>query len=396
MMDILLSFYGYPYCRSGYTYDISSSFMYGNDGYTFYINTDLKNIIINNNMTEYNCKICNKKYASYKSYWNHNKNFHINNDNIEIIKYKCKYCNKTFKCSSNMYEHQRKVCEKKLNNNIENIKYKCKYCNKEFNNSSNMYKHQKKVCEVRIKNNENTTNTNINITNNTNINNSNSNNNNITNNITNNNNIIINSIGNENINDLSDLEIKNILTNIYDSIHKLIENLNFNERLPQNHSFCSTALNSPYISVYDTSTNKINKEKKTYLFRKLVDNSIIKIQQIFNNNKKKIKEKQRKMIEEELNAYANIHNIITNEKYKKNIFSNINLTSYNKKDIILKTWDEIKNNPIFNHNVKERTFEEEMDEFFIIEREEYLNSLSDSDSSIDNINNILKSKIIKK
>ena len=89
----------------------------------------------------------------------------------------------------------------------------------------------------------------------------------------------------------------------------------------------------------------------------------------------------------------NIHNIITNEKYKKNIFSNINLTSYNKKDLILKTWEEIKNNPILNQVLKEKTFEEELDEFFIKERDEYLNNLSDSDSS-SSCN--LRSKILNK
>ena len=68
--------------------------------------------------------------------------------------------------------------------------------------------------------------------------------------------------------------------------------------------------------------------------------------------------------------------MIINEKYKKNILSNINLASYNKKDIILKTWEEIKNNPIFNQTLKEKTFEEEMDEFFIKERDEYLNNIA--------------------
>jgi hypothetical protein len=316
-----------------------------------------------------------------------------------------------------MYRHQKNICKYKINieqeiitnnnnnnNNNENRKYKCKYCNKGFINSSNMYEHQRKACKSKnntdniINNITNNNTTNNNITNNT--------NNNTINNNTITNNIIINSIGNENINDLTELEVKNILTNSFDSIYKYIEIVNFNERLPNNHSFCSTALNSPYVSVFDTLTNKVNKEKKTYLFRKLIDNSIIKIQQIFNNNKKKIKEKQRKMIEKELNEFLNIHNLITNEKYRKNILSNINLTSYNKKNIILKTWNNKINNSIFNNTLKEtldnKTFEEDIDEFFIKERDEYLTSLSesesnysDSDSNSHNIYNILKSKIKK-
>ena len=29
------------------------------------------------NINENICKLCNKKYASYKSLWNHNKKFHL-------------------------------------------------------------------------------------------------------------------------------------------------------------------------------------------------------------------------------------------------------------------------------------------------------------------------------
>lgn len=115
--------------------------------------------------------------------------------------------------------------------------------------------------------------------------NSNSNNTTINNNITNN--FIINKVGYKDIYELTEEEVKSVLNNIYESIGKIVEVINFNERLPQNHSFCSTALNSPYVSVYDKFTNKINKEKKAHLFRDLIDSSIIKIQDIFNNNKKK-------------------------------------------------------------------------------------------------------------
>ena len=59
----------------------------------------------------------------------------------------------------------------------------------------------------------------------------------------------------------------------------------------------------------------------------------------------------------------------------------------------MKTWDKIKNNPIFNQ--KEKTFEEEIDEFFIKERDEYLNNISSRNSNIDNTNNIFKLKTNK-
>jgi hypothetical protein len=38
----------------------------------------------------------------------------------------------------------------------------------------------------------------------------------------------------------------------------------------------------------------------------------------------------------------NIKKIILNDKYKKNIYSHINLTSYNNKNIVLDTWNKMK------------------------------------------------------
>ena len=140
--------------------------------------------------------------------------------------------------------------------------------------------------------------------------------------------------------------------------------------MPNNHSFCSTALNSPYVSVYDKFTNKVNKEKKAHLFRELIDTSIIKIQDIFNNNKKKMKEKEKKIIEEDLKEYMDVNKIILNDKYKKNIYSSINLTSYNKKDIILNTWDKVKNTT--NEIKRERSFEDDLNEMFMQEKKELL------------------------
>ena len=46
--------------------------------------------------------------------------------------------------------------------------------------------------------------------------------------------------------------------------------------------------------------------------------------------------------------------------------------------------------------MNERTFEDEMDDFFINEKDEYLSTdQDDSDSSSNNINYIIKSKIKK-
>jgi len=130
--------------------------------------------------------------------------------------------------------------------------------------------------------------------------------NNITN-IINNNNIIITKTGHEDIFELTEEEVQEVLADIYNSVNKIIEVLNFNERLPHNHSFCTTDLNSKYISVYDKFTNTINKERKVNIFKQLMDSSLIKVHQIFYNNKKKLNDRNKKLIEEQLKEYTNIN-----------------------------------------------------------------------------------------
>jgi len=84
----------------------------------------------------YKCDICNKKYNSYQSFWNHNKAKHddlkikINNDNISKC-YECKYCGSKFTRKFNMENHIINSCkfknkqitktEKTKNNNLNNL-----------------------------------------------------------------------------------------------------------------------------------------------------------------------------------------------------------------------------------------------------------------------------------
>jgi len=73
------------------------------------------------------CNICNKKFSSYKSIWNHNKKFHNCDDNItqtnnEIIQTKdnnqsidsliCKFCKKVLSHRNSRWRHE-KTCKNK-------------------------------------------------------------------------------------------------------------------------------------------------------------------------------------------------------------------------------------------------------------------------------------------
>lgn len=70
----------------------------------------------------YNCDICKKKYKSYKSLWNHNKQFH--NNNVII---------------GNQIETN---AETTGNQNKKNLLV-CRFCKKEFNHRNNRWRHEK-------------------------------------------------------------------------------------------------------------------------------------------------------------------------------------------------------------------------------------------------------------
>jgi hypothetical protein len=75
---------------------------------------------------EFNCKICNKNYASYKSIWNHNKKYHNNN---------------VSKIVSNVSENVKNV--PKSVSNVSNTSLKCNICDKTFNSRTTKWRHDK-------------------------------------------------------------------------------------------------------------------------------------------------------------------------------------------------------------------------------------------------------------
>jgi hypothetical protein len=159
---------------------------------------------------KYNCKICNKLYKTYQSFWNHNKKFHSNTK-----KYKCKFCNKEYIIQQSHSKHEKK-CEIKEN----------------------------EINKLKI----NTTNITNNITNNT---------TNTTNNIINNN-FIINAFTKEKIINFPVKELKKFIRND-NYLYNIIEYINFNKKYPENHTFCSTSLEGKYISLLNPQTNMIEK-----------------------------------------------------------------------------------------------------------------------------------------
>ena len=203
------------------------------------------------NIKEYNCLSCNKKYASIYSLSNHNKKFHKKTNNLNPMTQNITLTNQ---------ESLTKKC------------YKCDKCNRLFNNYQNRWKHSKicknnmiiikqdtkieqlenKIAELEIKlNNSNITNYN--------------NNNNINNGIINNttNNIVKVSFGSEDIFQLSIKDKKKVLNKGFGSLLKLIETMHLNNDYKQFQNVSITNLTNKYAKYYDdTNNNYITKNKK--------------------------------------------------------------------------------------------------------------------------------------
>ena len=284
---------------------------------------------------KYRCEICNKNYKSNNSLWNHNNKFHnkkisinnqntiINNQNTIINnqnnKLNCKYCKKIFSHQNNRWRHE-KTCKKKEESKIEILEKKIKELEKKLNNKNDSKKINNTINNGTI--------------------------NNTTNNIT------IIEFGKENINKLPINEIKRLIRND-DYLYNIIKYINFNEKYPEHHSFCTTSLEGKYISLLNPKTNMIEKVSKNKFLEKVYETANEKIEAILfelDYNDDFRLQFEDKYISHLKNKYDNLINfyIKDNCNLKKKYKTNINELSYNQKDMIQQTWNKVDN--IENNN----------------------------------------------
>ena len=271
------------------------------------------------------CNICKKDYASYQSLWIHKNKFH--SDKIAEEKknnkvYKCNKCDKIYNIRQSKYMHQRKCNGTKIiKEDDELLKLK---------DQINKLSTELNEIKTNIVPNNTTNNTMTNSHNNT------------TNNTINNNNtynIIINKYGSENLFELTEHEALDLLENNINNILYYLEFVNFNKKRPQNHSFCVTALNDRHISVIDNNTNKINKSSKKFAFDNLLIYGIKNITKLYNSNKSKIPYKKRQIIEENIEKLKMYQDMPYKEYLKRQLINSFNMLAYNRRDMVLKTWD---------------------------------------------------------
>ena len=271
------------------------------------------------NLKSYICKKCSKNYSSYQSLWIHNKKFHkpVENNNIQL---------QTQKKTNNTISNIPVVIENK--NNI------CKYCNKTFSHRNSRWRHEKK-CKVKKeeelrKESEAKT---VNITNNT-------------NNGTINNNITINNFGDETVDKLTRKQIKNLANMNLNAYVHIIELLNFNKDLPENHSFCVTSLEGDYVSYFNPKTKQIEKLNKKDFMDKVLGNAVKKLEDILFNIEFKTNENSivKKKYYDKLRDASLQSDKIMVCNHRKIYQKNINELSYNKKKMILDTWKNASTN----------------------------------------------------
>lgn len=256
----------------------------------------------------YSCEICKKEYLSYMGLWRHNKKYHKKEEMINRTT-ACRFCNKELASKQSRWKHEQ-ICKEGKTPLEEQVKQ-----------LTEIVKNLEK--KPNITNNNNTTNT--------------------TNNTTNNIQYIINSPTASSIGHLTLEKQRDILDKELNALVYLIEVTNFNKLVPENHSYCVTAINDKHASVIDEKTNKIIKTNKIDLFDKLLDSNLNVLAQISSNPEFSYGE--RKKYGDKINYLRQI--IFQNEKYMKRYQNDINIISYNNRDMVKETWKSLKDvNPI--------------------------------------------------
>jgi len=291
-------------------------------------------------------------------------------------KYICHTCDLEYKTSCGLKKH---IKTKHRIKNINDKQFKCNYCDSLFGYRQSKWLHEQKCKSIneislaeQVKNlsaeiKELKANPLTNIINNT---------TNTTNNIQ----YVIKSPGTESIEHLSTEKQREIMQKGLNSLTYLIEVNNFNKDMPENHSYCVTALNDKHASIINPYTNTIIKTDKTTLFDKMLVSNLTNLEKIAKNPNFKLTEK--KEYEEKIKNLKNL--LFMNRKSMKKYYSDLNLISYNNKDIILETWASIKtlDKLIEPEQISlQLEYKIEPNKKFIVVPNEYLNDSDDSELS---------------
>jgi len=157
------------------------------------------------------------------------------------------------------------------------------------------------------------------------------------------------------------------------SIISLAEHLNFNERLPHNHNFYVSALNDKHLNTIDTNTNIVIKQRKKEIFDQILVAHIDKLEKINKNINYKDFD----------NVLTKLKNFIFLKQGKKEYFSQLNMLAYNKRNLIIKTWEELINDDTISPDDITETFQKRVSE--ITNNPLNISNTFDSDNDIESL-----------
>ncbi len=288
----------------------------------------------------FSCTICDIHYKTKNGLYKHNIKYHPIIPETPQKNYKCEFCIRVFKSRQSKWFHAQK-CQKTNQHNLS-LEEKVNQLTEKFNT---LEKNPQKI----INNNNNSTT-----------------NNNTTNNIQ----YIINSPEASSIGHLTFELQKDILDKGLNSLVYLIEMINFNKSVPENHSYCITAINDKHASVIDEKTNTIVKTNKFDLFDKVLGANLSNLEKIASNPKFTPGEKAEYAGKIEYLKKS----MFQNNKFIKRYQSDINLMSYNKKDMVQETWKCLK--PVDENPEEEQPkgFDDLIDELPEDEKPDWLKS----------------------
>ena len=313
---------------------------------------------ININMDDHKCNICNKQYSSYKSLWNHNKEFHKNN-NIKVLnnsekvlnnsenvkKYNCKYCNIQFLNVKTRWSHEQKCkisCNEKNQKELELLL--AKENNIRLKEESRILKLKLKLQQADKVDNITLNKLNkILLKHNNRIKNSTVNSHNTINNIQNvQNNFQLVGFGKEEITELlTNNEKKLIMNSKYGCLEKLIEIVHCG-KYSQFKNVILTNMKDNYMYKYDDTKGCFILGTKSEIMNTLVDGKLFDLDIIYNDllEKNKIDDRTKNCIEDFVNRIHNNDEKFTDiegkqhEDYKHYKISEIKLLLFNNQDKI--------------------------------------------------------------
>ena len=136
--------------------------------------------------------------------------------------------------------------------------------------------------------------------------------------------------------ELTSDEKETILNDGLNSITTLVEKLNFNDNLPQNHTFCNTNLNNKYIKSLDANTKIVEVKRKVDFFDRVLLCSLAHLKKLNETNYDGIKQDDFAKKIEQIEIY-----ISHRPEYKKIYIDEINAICYNKRNAVQNTWNKI-------------------------------------------------------